>query len=85
MVQFSYKIKDPAGIHPRPAGILINEAKKYNCSYEISIGDKNCDMLKLLPLVGLGVQKDDIITVKVSGADEDAAADALMKHLEENL
>jgi phosphocarrier protein len=85
MVQFSYKIKDPAGIHPRPAGILINEAKKYNCTYEISIGDKSCDMLKLLPLVGLGVQKDDIITVKVNGADEDAAADALMKHLEENL
>jgi phosphocarrier protein len=85
MVQFSYKIKDPAGIHPRPAGILINEAKKYNCSYTISMGDKSCDMLKLLALVGLGAQKDDIVTVQVSGADEDAASDALMKHFEANL
>jgi phosphocarrier protein len=85
MVQFSYKIKDPAGIHPRPAGILINEAKKYDCSYTVSVGDKSCDMLKLLPLVGLGARKDDVITIKVSGKDEDAASDALMKHLEENL
>lgn len=85
MVQFSYKIKDPAGIHPRPAGKLINEARKFDCSYIISLGDKSCDMLKLLPLVGLGARKDDIITVQVSGADEDAASDALMKHFEENL
>jgi phosphocarrier protein len=85
MIQFSYKIKDPAGIHPRPAGILINEAKKYNCSYNISVGDKSCDMLKLLALVGLGARKDDIVTVQVSGADEGPASDALMKHFEANL
>ena len=85
MVQFSYKIKDPAGIHPRPAGILINEAKKYNCSYNISVGDRSCDMLKLLALVGLRAQKDDIVTVQVKGVDEEPASDALMKHFEENL
>lgn len=85
MVQFSYKIKDPAGIHPRPAGILINEAKKYDCRYTISLGDKSCDMLKLLPLVGLGAKKGDIITVVVIGRDEDTASDELMKRFEEHL
>lgn len=29
MKNFSYIIKDKVGIHARPAGILVKEAKKY--------------------------------------------------------
>ena len=85
MVQFSYKIKDPAGIHPRPAGILIDEARRFKSSFQISIGDRSCDMLKLLSLVGLQAGQGDIITISVSGEDEEAAADAIMKHIKDNL
>ena len=30
MEKFSYRVKDPAGIHARPAGIIVKEASKYN-------------------------------------------------------
>lgn len=29
MQKFSYVIKDEGGIHARPAGLLVKEAKKY--------------------------------------------------------
>ena len=29
MRQFEYVIKDSVGIHARPAGLLVKEAKKY--------------------------------------------------------
>ncbi|MBQ9157607.1 MAG: HPr family phosphocarrier protein [Eubacterium sp.] len=85
MVQFNYEIKDPAGIHPRPAGLLINQARKFKSDFFISVGDRSCDMLKLLSLVGLSVRQGDLVTVSVSGEDEDAASDAIMKYFTENL
>ena len=30
MRTFSYEIKDEIGIHARPAGLLVKEAKKYS-------------------------------------------------------
>lgn len=85
MVQFSYRIKDPEGIHPRPAGILISEAKKFQSDFTVSLGEKNCDMLKLLALVGLGARQGDVITISVNGDDEDVASDVIMKYIKDNL
>lgn len=85
MIQFKYKIKDPAGIHPRPAGLLINESRKYSSQFTVSLGDKSCDMQKLLALVGLGAQCGDVISVAVSGEDEKVASEEIKKYIKEML
>lgn len=36
MKQFSYTITDEVGIHARPAGLLVKEAKKYASKVTIS-------------------------------------------------
>ena len=46
---------------------------------------KAADAKKLLALMGLGIKQGDEITVKVDGADEDAAAAAIEAFLKENL
>ena len=35
MQEFSYTIKDELGIHARPAGLLVKEAKKFTSSITI--------------------------------------------------
>lgn len=36
MKEFSYVIKDKVGIHARPAGMLVKEAKKYESKIVLS-------------------------------------------------
>lgn len=36
MKQFTYVITDPAGVHARPAGLLVKEAAKYSSAITIA-------------------------------------------------
>ena len=48
MKEITFTVTDPLGIHARPAGILVKEAKKYASKITVWKGDKSCDMRKLL-------------------------------------
>ena len=84
MKEFTFTVQDPMGIHARPAGLLVKEAKKFESTVTIAKGDKSTDMKKLLALMGLGIKQGETVTVTVEGADEDAAAEAVEKFLKEN-
>ena len=85
MKSFNYVITDEVGIHARPAGMLVKEAKKYASSVSIVKGEKKADAKKLMVLMGLGVKCGEEVTVEVEGADEEAAAEALETFFKENL
>lgn len=40
MKEFEYTLTDPEGIHARPAGLLVKEAKKYESKISIFKGAK---------------------------------------------
>ena len=84
MKEIKFTVTDPLGIHARPAGILVKEAKKFSSKSTVWKGDKSCDMRKLLALMGLAVKQNDEITVQVEGDDEAACAEAIEKFLKEN-
>ena len=85
MKQFEYTIKEPVGIHARPAGLLAKEGKKYQSVITVIKGDKKSDVRKLMALMGLGVKCGETVTVTVEGADEETAAAAMQAFLESNL
>lgn len=85
MKQFSYTIQEAVGIHARPAGLLVKEVKNYKSTITIIKGDKSCNALKLMALMGMGVKCGDTVTVTVEGEDEDVAAPALEKFFKEHL
>ena len=84
MKEITFTVTDPLGIHARPAGILVKEAKKFSSKITVFKGDKSCDMRKLLQLMGLAVKQGDTINVQVEGDDEDACAAAIEAFLNEN-
>ena len=85
MKEFKYVITDEVGIHARPAGLLVKEAKQFTSTIMISKGDKSAKATALMKLLGMGVKKGDEITVTVEGDDEDAAAAAIEAFLKANM
>lgn len=85
MKTFCYTITDEVGIHARPAGMLVKEAKKYESSITIVKEGKKADAKKLMVLMGLGVKCGEEVMVEIDGADEDAASAALETFFKENL
>lgn len=77
MKSFTYTITDEVGIHARPAGLLVKEAKKYGSVVRIEKEGKSAEAGKLMALMGLGVKKGDTVTVTVEGEDEETAAENL--------
>ena len=82
---FEYTIKDELGIHARPAGLLVKEAKKFESECTITKEGKTKKLTQLMMLMSLGVKQGDTVTVSVDGADEDAAVAALKEFFENNL
>ena len=85
MKSFSYVIKDELGIHARPAGLLVKEAKKFNSKAMLEVNGKITELTKLLALMNLGIKRGNKIKISIEGEDEEAAARALETFFKENL
>lgn len=85
MKEFTYTVKDPIGIHARPAGLLVRNAAAFSSEVSLECGGKTADAKRLFSIMGLGVKNGDTITVKTEGKDETEAAELLRKFFEENL
>lgn len=86
MKQFNYTIQDKLGIHARPAGILVKQAKSYaDTKIELSANGKTVSLTQLMKLMALGVKQGTEVTVTCDGANEDAACEGLLKFFQENL
>ena len=85
MKTFQYTIKDPVGIHARPAGLLAKKAKEFASEITIQKDEKSARATKLIAIMGLCIKSGDTVTVCISGADENVAADAMEDFFRENL
>ena len=73
------------GIHARPAGMLVKEAKKFASECTITKDGKTKKLTQLMMLMSLGVKQGDTVTVAANGEDEDAAIETLKAFFEANL
>ena len=85
MKNFSYIIKDEIGIHARPAGLLVKEAKKYASKVVIKANGKSAEATRLMAIMGMGVKCGQTVEVEVTGDDEDTAFEGMKAFFEENL
>lgn len=85
MKSFQYVVKDELGIHARPAGLLVKEAKNFTSKIMVKSGDKEADATRLMAVMALGVKKGNSVTVTAEGADEDAAIAGIKKFFEAQL
>ena len=84
MKEFTFNVKDENGIHARPAGLLVKEAKNFASSITVDKDGKTCDKKKLLALMGMGIKQGETITVRIEGEDEEPCASAIEDFLNNN-
>jgi phosphotransferase system HPr (HPr) family protein len=87
MTEFSYTIKDPLGIHARPAGLFVKKLAEFKSAVTISRADTgaSCDGKGLLALMKLKVKQNDTIIIKAEGEDEAAVIETARTYLPAHL
>ena len=84
MKTFEYTITDPEGIHARPAGLFVKEGK-FASKITIAKDGKEVDAKRIFGIMSLGVKKDNTVTLKIEGDDEEEACSTLEAFFKENL
>lgn len=85
MKTFQYTIRDAIGLHARPAGMLVKEAKQFSSKITLECNGKSADATRLMAIMTLGAKCGTEITVCAEGPDEEAAAAAMETFFKNNL
>ncbi len=79
-----YILKNPAGLHARPASNVIQTVAQFNAVVEIQANERKARATSLIELMGLAARKGTTIVIRTSGQEAQAVLDALDKLVEAN-
>lgn len=85
MVSQKVKIKNPTGLHLRPAGILCKEAMQFKSLITFSFRESTANAKSVLSVLGACVKCGDEIDLVCEGEDEKEALTALIHAIESGL
>ncbi len=85
MVSRRVVIKNPTGLHLRPAGILCKEAMKFKSLITFSFRESTANAKSVLSVLGACVKCGDEIELVCDGDDEAEALQALINAVDSGL
>ena len=85
MVSQKIVIKNPTGLHLRPAGILCKEAMEYKSLITFRFRENTANAKSVLSVLGACVKSGDEIELMCEGEDEEEALKALITAIENGL
>ena len=85
MVSQKVVIKNPTGLHLRPAGILCKEAMQFKSLITFSFHDSTANAKSVLSVLGACVKCGDEIEFVCEGEDEEEALKTLVAAVENGL
>ena len=85
MVSQKVVIKNPTGLHLRPAGILCKEAMQFKSLITFSYRENTANAKSVLSVLGACVKCGDEITINCEGEDEAEALKTLVEAIESGL
>ena len=85
MLKAKIIVKNPSGLHLRPAGLLCKEAMKFKSQITFSIGDSIANAKSVLSVLGACVKCGDAIELVCEGEDETQAMEHIRTVIENGL
>jgi len=85
MVSQKVVIKNPTGLHLRPAGILCKEAMQFKSLITFTFRESTANAKSVLSVLGACVKCGDEIEFVCDGEDEEEALKALVRAIESGL
>jgi len=77
-------VKNPQGLHARPAALFVQIASEYDVSVEIEKDNKRVDGKSIIAILSLGINKGAKIKLIVEGKEASLAFQELRRFLEKN-
>lgn len=77
MISKEIEVRNPEGLHARPATFFIHKANTFKSSIWVENGDRRANAKSLLGVLSLGIGKETNITIIADGADEETAVNEL--------
>ena len=77
MLKKNIKIINKLGVHARPAALLVKLASKFESDIYISKGGQEVNGKSIMGVMMLAAEPGSMITVSISGTDEEAAMEAI--------
>ena len=84
MVEKEVIVTSDAGIHARPAMMLVKEAMKFNCSVKLIRDDIEADCKSIMSVLGLAIVSGTKLKIVTEGEYEDEIANILISMIENN-
>ncbi len=84
MPDITLTIHHKVGLHARPAALLVQTAKKFNCDVQIAHGEREANAKSILGVLTLGAEQGTVITIRAEGDDAEQALEALAALVEDN-
>lgn len=85
MVSKKVTIKNPTGLHLRPAGIFCNTAVQFDCKVTFQYGNTSANAKSVLSVLGACVKMGDEIVLTCEGKGEEEALAAMVQAVEDGL
>ena len=85
MVSKTTVIKNPSGLHLRPAGVLCKEALRYKSKISFKVRTTTANAKSVLSVLGACVKSGDEIEFVCEGVDEKEALAAMVGIVEAGL
>lgn len=85
MVNKKVVIKNPTGLHLRPAGVFCNTAVRFESSITFKIKNTTANAKSVLSVLGSCVKWGDEIELICSGPDEEEALNEMVAAVESGL
>ena len=82
MVERTVTITNRAGVHARPASIIVEKTKDFKSSIHFEHGSNRINAKSILGIITLGAAYNSKVKIIAEGADEAAAVDALAQLFE---
>ena len=85
MLSRKITIKNPSGLHLRPAGVLSQTAMKFKSDIIIEYGEKKIVAKSVLNVMAAGIKSGTEVNLIVEGDDEEEAMKTLVEAIESGL
>lgn len=85
MVSRKVVIKNPTGLHLRPAGILCKAAMQFQSSISLQFRSSKVNAKSVLGVLGACIKCGDEVEILCEGEDEENALEAVIKVIQDGL
>ncbi|MCX7829299.1 MAG: HPr family phosphocarrier protein [Thermanaerothrix sp.] len=76
-------VKNPHGLHARPAALFVQKASSFACAVKVTKKDRTVDAKSILGIMSLGIEPGETIRIEAEGEQAEEALRALREVAED--